>query len=80
MGGSSKDDKKKKRAKKDPDAPKRNRNAYMFFCQAMRTGLKTQDPGLKMIALSKLMGGKWKGMDADAKKPYGILHIPVFRL
>jgi hypothetical protein len=38
------DDKKKKRTKKDPSAPKRGLSAYMFFSQDQRTTVKEENP------------------------------------
>jgi hypothetical protein len=38
------DDKKKKRTKKDPSAPKRGLSAYMFFSQDQRATVKEESP------------------------------------
>lgn len=38
------DEKKKKRSKKDPFAPKRGLSAYMFFSQDQRSAVKEESP------------------------------------
>jgi hypothetical protein len=38
------DDGKKRRAKKDPNAPKRGLSAYMFFSQELRQKVKDENP------------------------------------
>ena len=49
-----------KKAKKDPNAPKRGKSAYIFFCDKIRAELKEQNPEAKTSDLMKLMGEKWK--------------------
>lgn len=41
---SDKGEEKKKRSKKDPNAPKRGLSAYMFFSQATRQQIKDENP------------------------------------
>jgi hypothetical protein len=59
--------KKAKASKKDPDAPKRNKSAYMFFCDDKRAEVKKEFPELKMTDISKKLAEKWKAL-SDAEK------------
>ncbi|KAI8885347.1 HMG box protein, partial [Backusella circina FSU 941] len=61
---------KKKRDKKDPNAPKRGLSAYMFFSQANREKIKQENPDATFGQLGKILGEKWKAMSEDDKKPY----------
>ena len=56
------------RKKKDPDAPKRSLSAYMFF--ANRDIIRAENPGIAFGQVGKLLGEKWKAMNADEKVPY----------
>jgi hypothetical protein len=70
---SSSDDKpKKKRAKKekDPNAPKRNMNAYMFFMQDKRASVKEKNPGFSNVELLSALGAEWKKLSDKDKEPY----------
>eukprot|EP00624_Nannochloropsis_granulata_P005174 evm.model.NODE_36432_length_17199_cov_28.734461.7 len=60
----------KKRAKKDPNAPKKSLSGYMLFTQASREQLKVEQPSLKVTEVSKVMGERWRGMSAEEKKPF----------
>ncbi|KAI9492702.1 HMG box protein [Zychaea mexicana] len=61
---------KKKRSKKDPNAPKRGLSAYMFFSQENRTQIQQENPDAAFGQIGKLLGEKWKSMDDDQKQPY----------
>ncbi|WWC67469.1 non-histone chromosomal protein 6 [Kwoniella pini CBS 10737] len=60
----------KKRAKKDPNKPKRALSAYMFFVQDYRERIKAENPDATFGDVGKLLGIKWKEMNAGEKKPY----------
>jgi len=60
----------KKKAKKDPDAPKRGQNAYMFFANELREKMKGDTAPMKAPDFAKFAGEKWRTMTADEKKPY----------
>ncbi|OCF59277.1 non-histone chromosomal protein 6 [Kwoniella mangroviensis CBS 10435] len=60
----------KKRAKKDPNKPKRALSAYMFFVQDYRERIKAENPDASFGDVGKLLGLKWKEMSAGEKKPY----------
>ncbi|KAI8969286.1 high mobility group box domain-containing protein, partial [Mycotypha africana] len=63
-------DDKKKRSKKDPNAPKRGLSAYMFFSQEKRAEVKADNPDASFGQIGKLLGEKWKSMSDEDKKPY----------
>jgi hypothetical protein len=60
---------KQKRAKalKDPQAPKKNKNAYMFFCEAQREQVKLDNQEFKQKEVMKELGRLWQGL-SDKKK------------
>ncbi|VDM38104.1 unnamed protein product [Toxocara canis] len=69
--------KKHKRGKKDPNAPKRGKSAYMFWLAENRTRLTK--PGMSVVDVTKAAGAewntvkdksKWEKMAADDKKRY----------
>ncbi|WVQ97530.1 non-histone chromosomal protein 6 [Kwoniella sp. CBS 9459] len=60
----------KKRAKKDPNKPKRALSAYMFFVQDYRERIKAENPEATFGDVGKLLGIKWKEMSPPEKKPY----------
>lgn len=44
----------KKRAKKDPKAPKRNMSAFLFFSNTRRHDVKKQNPNLSFSEIAKV--------------------------
>ncbi|KAI7891561.1 high mobility group box domain-containing protein [Mucor mucedo] len=64
------EDKKKRKAKKDPSAPKRGLSAYMFFSQDQRSTVKEESPDATFGQIGKILGEKWKSMTDEQKKPY----------
>jgi len=74
---SDEDDKKKKKgkttkkkAKKDPLAPKKNMNAYMHYTIVNREKVKADNKDLKGAAVTKELGASWKKLTPEEKKPY----------
>merc|ERR1712139_224923 len=64
---------KKGKKEKDPNKPKRNLSAYMFFANANRAEIiKTEfkGDGSKVTLVMKAIAAKWKTMDAAAKEKY----------
>jgi len=57
-----------KKTKKDANAPKHNKSAYIFFCEDHRAEVKAKYPDLKMTELSKKLGELWHSVSADEKK------------
>lgn len=70
----SSDEKPKRRVKKekDPNAPKRALNGYMYYSKERRATLKAERPDLKTKELSVVMGQEWNAMSEDQKRPYSV--------
>lgn len=64
--------------KKDPDAPKRNKSAYMFFCDDKRAEVKKEFPDLKMTDVSKKLAEKWKALTDSDKKVHAFESAQVY--
>ena len=68
-----KDGKKKKRAKKDPNAPKRALSAYFVWFTEKRSSIKKE--GDSVADTSKRAGEMWKKMSDNEKKVCNLLFI-----
>jgi len=66
--------KRKTRKTKDPNAPKRGRNAYMLWLGENRSRIKEAlveaGKDSKVSEVSKVAGEEWKGLSEDEKLPY----------
>lgn len=78
MGGSDSGDDasslkktKTKKKVKDPNAPKRNMSAFMFFSNEMRASVNEANPGIGMTEVSKELGKLWKELSEDDRKVKG---------
>ncbi|KAL6868619.1 HMG box protein [Trichoderma novae-zelandiae] len=60
----------KKRAKKDPNAPKRGLSAYMFFANEQRENVREENPGISFGQVGKLLGERWKALNDKQRAPY----------
>ena len=60
----------KKEPVKDPNAPKRNKSPYLFFCEASREGIRKKHPDMKMTDVSKELGKMWKDLTEGEKGKY----------
>jgi len=58
---------KAKRAKKDPNAPKRPMNAYMLYSNSVRAKVREENPELSITDVSKEIGARYKKLGADEK-------------
>lgn len=58
------------RRKKDPDAPKRPITAYMFYAQHERKNVNKDKPDAKFGEVGKIIGERWRQLDAEGKKTY----------
>ena len=56
-----------KKAKKDPNAPKRGLSAFMFFSQANRDSIKKKHPGCSFGEVGKYLGQEWAKAPAAVK-------------
>tara|TARA_B110000285_G_C14855119_1_gene481852 strand:+ start:63 stop:470 length:408 start_codon:yes stop_codon:yes gene_type:complete len=63
----------KVKAMKDPNKPKRAKTSYMYFCAEKRDELKKNNPELKMVDLSKLLGKLWGDTNEKNRKKYVVL-------
>ncbi|KAG2487533.1 hypothetical protein HYH03_013813 [Edaphochlamys debaryana] len=61
---------KKERKKKDPNAPKKNLSAFMYFSNTSRDKVKQENPGIAFGEVGKLLGERWKAMGAEEKAPF----------
>jgi len=65
---------KKPRKKKDPNAPKKNSNAYIFFTTENRNKIKASMPeGTKNTELLTEIGRKWKELPESDKVKFNIM-------
>lgn len=60
----------KKRAKKDPNSPKRPLNAYMFYSQANRERVRSENPGSSSGQVGTILSESWKRLSDTARAPY----------
>lgn len=58
---------KKKKTKKDPNAPKKGLSAYMFFVKDTRQEIKEQNPDATFGEIGKLLGEAWKKLEDKSK-------------
>lgn len=59
-----------KKKKEPPTGPKKPLSAYMFFCKARRSVLKSENPGSSFCDLGKKLGEEWKEMAAPDREEY----------
>lgn len=64
-----------KTKEKTGNYPKRNKSAYLFFCEAKRQEIKNAHPDLKLGAISKKLAAMWNKLNAQDKKVYFFLII-----
>ena len=55
---------------KAPNAPKRPKSAFMYFCNKERSQIKDKYPDLKLGGIQKELGKLWQSLGADDKKKY----------
>ncbi|KAI9032465.1 high mobility group box domain-containing protein [Hyaloraphidium curvatum] len=63
----------KKKADKDPNAPKKPASAYMLFSSAKRAEVKAENPDAGFGEIGKLLGAAWKDVSDAEKKKYEAL-------
>lgn len=56
--------------KKDKNAPRRNKNAYMFWCEDNLNAVKEEFPDYKMGEVAKELGARWKKVKSKDRAPY----------
>jgi hypothetical protein len=50
--------------------PKRNKSAYMFFCQDIRSKVVEENPDCKPHQIMSLLGSKWRELTTKQKSKY----------
>ncbi|KAJ3430225.1 high mobility group protein dsp1 [Anaeramoeba flamelloides] len=60
----------KRKKKKDPNAPKGKMSAYMFFNVEKRKIIKEENPEYKFGDLAKEVSKRWKALTDEEKEPY----------
>ena len=60
----------KKKQIKDPNAPKRPKNSYMYFQADVHSKIKEEFPGVSFGEISKIVGQKWRNLSPEGKKKY----------
>jgi len=59
-----------KKAKKDPNKPKRAMSSFMFFANDRRNDIKSANPELKVTEIGKKLGEIWQSFGPEEKKKY----------
>ena len=57
-----------RRRKKDPNAPKRAKSAYLFFCNEEREVVKKDHPDFKATETTAELGSRWNTLKADSSR------------
>ena len=60
----------KSKAKKDPNAPKKPKNAFLFFSESKRAEIRGAHPDYKITDVSRELGALWKAMSAAQRAPF----------
>lgn len=63
-------EKKKKREKKDPNAPKKAKTAYIFYATPRIRELHAAHPEKRVIDITPMIGKEWQAMSDKQKKPW----------
>jgi len=61
---------KKEAKKKDPNAPKRGRSAYILFSSDKRKEVEGANPGISFTEVTVKLGAMWKSLTEGAQKKY----------
>lgn len=69
-GADSDTEKKGKKRKKDPNAPKRALSAYMLFCNDKRAEVKEENPNIENKEIMKVLAERWKELSGEDKKEF----------
>lgn len=60
----------KRKAARDPLAPKRSSGAYVFFTNDSRAIILEENPGISFIDLGKELGERWRSLNAMERQKY----------
>lgn len=56
--------------KKKEEMPKKKVQGYSLYCKENRQIVKTQNPGLKALEITKILSSNWKTLSKEEKKRY----------
>lgn len=56
--------------KKDPNAPKKPRTAFMFYYQEKKSITSEQNPNLRAVEIKKMISKDWKEVSSDNREKY----------
>ena len=59
-----------KRAKKNPNAPKRPMSAFLYYSQEKRSTVKRNNPGMKNTEVSRVLGKMWQDATDEERAPH----------
>lgn len=59
-----------KRAKKNPEAPKRPMSAFLYYSQEKRSHVKQNNPGMKNTEVSRILGKMWQDATDEERAPH----------
>ncbi|XP_075395156.1 high mobility group protein B4 [Tenrec ecaudatus] len=62
--------KRRKRRKRDPQAPRRPPSSFILFCQEHYAQLKRENPSWSVVQVAKATGKMWSTTTDVEKKPY----------
>ena len=69
----------KKRAKKDPNAPKKPLSGYMLFLQDKRADIKAKYPGISVAEIAKKGGEMWNAQKDRTVSHTGVMFCVVLQ-
>mmetsp|Transcript_14619 Transcript_14619/g.30420 ORF Transcript_14619/g.30420 Transcript_14619/m.30420 type:complete len:115 (+) Transcript_14619:967-1311(+) len=61
---------KRKKAKKDPNAPKRNMSAYFLFSVFVRPSVKEENPEAAFGDIARIISAQYKTLDAKEREKW----------
>lgn len=71
--------KRRSRAERDPNAPRKPANAFFWFCQGKRSELhEEKDENGELLPhreVTKQLGSMWKAMDEETRQPFFELYV-----
>lgn len=60
---------------KDPNAPKRGKSSYIFYCMDKRPGVKEDNPDMSAKEITSTLGTMWNELGDKKKTPYAALAV-----
>lgn len=60
----------KRKKQRDPNAPKKSKNGYMFYCQENRERVKKANSGIDGKEIVRILSKEWNNLTDKKKSPY----------